>query len=112
MRSYLIVVISLLAAAPAAAQNQTGMLEPITIAEYLKMPDSVQTMYVAGAMGGIAFMAYTYSPDQYPAWVKCVRMQTLGKTNEDVVALLKANPAFNETVVSALAQSIGKRCRH
>ena len=87
------------------------MLEPITVSEFLKLPDRFQTLYVAGVLEGIAFMAYGYDPSQYPTWVQCVRQKSLGDTAEDVVTFIKERANFSEGIASAVAQSLGQRCK-
>jgi len=86
------------------------MLQPVTTADFMKLPENIQVMYVAGILEGIAFMAYSYTSD-YPSWVECVRRKTFGETTKDVNSFIRQDPSFNEGVASAVAQSLGKRCK-
>ena len=96
---------------PSLAQNRVGLLQPIATAEFLRLTEEIQTIYVSGILEGIAFMGYSYAPDDYPAWTECVRKKTLGETTKDVVAFIQQGPKFNEGVASAVAQSLGRRCK-
>lgn len=96
----------------APAQQAAGLLQPIQVSEFLKLPSDLQTVYVGGILEGIAFSAYGYSDARYPAWVTCVRRETLGDTTDNVVAFIKQTPNFDEGVASALAQMLGKHCKH
>jgi hypothetical protein len=92
--------------------KNSGLLQPVPVIEFLKPPEDLQALYVAGLIGGIAFVSYGNSEPSYPAWVSCVRSKTLGDTTKDVVAFIKEQPGFNEGVGSALAQTLGRRCKH
>jgi hypothetical protein len=94
------------------AQQPVGMVQPIVVRDFLKLPEDLQAVYVGGIIEGMAFAAYAYVPSEYPTWVSCVRAKTLGETTNDVVALIKQTPNFNEGVGSALAQTLGRRCKH
>jgi hypothetical protein len=96
----------------AHAQQAAGLVQPIQASEFLKLPSDLQAVYVGGILEGIAFSAYGYSDTRYPAWVTCVRRETLGNTTDDVVAFIKQTPNFDEGVASALAQVLGKRSKH
>lgn len=110
--SLLLISMTLSAATQCLAQNRVGIVQPITVAEFLQLDDQVQSIYVGGLIEGMAFMAYGYSQPDYPAWAACVHSQTLEDTRKDVVRFLQQNPKFDEGVGSALAQTLGKRCKH
>ena len=57
------------------------------------------------------WLDYGMSWPDYPKWVECVRAKTLGETRQEVVTFLKAEPDFKEGVSSAVAQTLGKRCK-
>lgn len=92
-------------------QVTTGTVQPIPIAEFLKLPAQLQAIYVGGIIEGMSFVMYGYSNPDLTKWTSCVRTQTLGKTTEDVVEFLRQRPNFKEGVGSALAQSLGKWCK-
>jgi hypothetical protein len=89
-----------------------GLLQPVPVTEFLKLPEDLQTLYMGGLIEGMAFVSYGNSEVSYPAWVSCVRSKTLGDTTRDVVTFIKQQPNFNEGVGSALAQTLGRRCKH
>jgi hypothetical protein len=60
----------------------------------------------------MAFVSYGYSLPSHDARTACVRQKNIGETAADVVAFLKDHPDFNESIASAFAQVIGKRCKH
>lgn len=92
--------------------QSVGMVQPVGVSDFLKLPRDLQAVYVGGIIEGMAFMAYSYAPSDYPVWVQCVRSKTLGRTTDDVVAFIRQTPNFNEGVAGALAQMLGKRCKH
>jgi len=92
--------------------EQVGVVQPISVTEFLKLDEDIQAVYVGGLMEGMAFISYGISEGSYPQWVKCVRSKTLGETTEDVVAFIRQEPNFSEGVSSALAQTLGRRCKH
>ena len=94
------------------ALGRVGILQPIPVSEFLHLPDQIQSVYVGGLIEGMAFTSYGFSMPDYPVWVACVRSQPLGDTRKDVVLFLQQTPTFDEGVGSALAQTIGKRCKH
>jgi hypothetical protein len=97
---------------PAIAQQSTGMVQIVSAADFLKLPSDVQGFFVGGLIEGMAFTLYGYGVADYPAWAACVRQKTLGDTTSDVVAFIKQAPNFGEGVGSALAQILGRRCKH
>jgi len=93
------------------AQERQRLIQIMSPAEFLKLPDSIQSMFIGGLLEGMAFTAYGMSWPDYPRWTECVRTKSLGDTTKEVVAFLKQEPGFQEGVASALAQALGKRCR-
>jgi hypothetical protein len=89
-----------------------GLLQPVPVTEFLKLPEDLQALYVGGLIEGMAFVSYGNSEPSYPAWVRCVRSKTLGDTTKDAVAFINQQPSFNEGMASALAQVLGRRCKH
>ena len=89
-----------------------GPVQIFTLAEFLKLPDGLQAVFVGGLIEGVAFVSYGYSLPDHEAWTACVRQKSIGDTAADVVAFIKKTPGFNESIASALAQVIGKRCKH
>ncbi len=110
--SLLLTSMTLPAATQCLAQNRVGIVQPVTVAEFFQLDDQIQSIYVGGLIEGMAFMAYGYSQPDYPAWVACVRSQPLADTTKDVVSFLQKNQKFDEGVGSALAQTLGRRCKH
>jgi len=90
----------------------TGMVETLTVAEYLQLPENAQAVFVGGLIEGMAFVMYGYSIPDYAKWSACVRSQSLGATAKDVVNFIHERPNFNESIASALAQTFGQRCKH
>lgn len=90
----------------------TGMIQPFTVTEFLEMPPAAQAIYLGGVMEGMAFLSYSYAPTDYQSWANCARSKTLGDTVNDVVAFARQTPEFHESVASALAQVLGRRCKH
>jgi hypothetical protein len=89
-----------------------GPVQIFTLAEFLKLPDGLQAVFIGGLIEGMAFISYGYSLPDHEAWTACVRQKTIGDTVADVVAFLKQDPGFNESIASAFAKVIGKRCKH
>jgi hypothetical protein len=85
---------------------------PLPVTDFLKLPGNLQALYVGGLIEGMAFVSYGNSDASYPAWVSCVRSKTLGDTTKDVVTFIQEQPSFNEGVGGALAQTLGRRCKH
>jgi hypothetical protein len=92
--------------------NPVGPVQILTPAEFLKFPDGLQAVFVGGIIEGMAYVSYGYSLPSHEAWTACVRLKSVGDTTADVVAFLKQDPAFNESIASAFAHVIGKRCKH
>jgi hypothetical protein len=93
-------------------EPRVGLLHPLPVADFLKLPGDLQALYVGGLIEGMAFVSYSNSDASYPAWVSCVRGKTLGDTTRDVVMFIQQQSSFNEGVGSALAQTLGRRCKH
>jgi hypothetical protein len=104
--------LGLVISVPSVAQQPMGLIQIISVSDFLKLPPDLQSVYVGGLIEGMAFTLYGYQPAEYPVWATCVRGKTLGDTTSDVVAFIKQTPSFNEGVGSALAQTLGKRCKH
>lgn len=104
-------VVAGLLAAESYAQERHRLIQILSIEEFLKLPDSFQSVFVGGLLEGMAFSAYGMSWPDYPKWVECVRAKTLDDTTKEVVTFLKQDPRFQEGVASALAQTIGRRCK-
>lgn len=101
------------ASRPCAAQTPpVGPAQIFTPDEFLKLPDGVQAVFVGGLIEGMAFVSYGYSLPSHAAWTACVRQKSIGDTVAEVVAFLKENPGFDESVATAFAKVIGKRCKH
>src|SRR5690348_15509641 len=94
-----------------AQQQPVGMLKPVPVAQFLQLPTNIQSIYVGGIMEGMGFVTYGYGLPDYPDWVRCVRGKTLGETTQDVVSFIRNTPDFSEGVASALAQTLGRRCK-
>jgi len=90
--------------------QQAGMVQSVTAQEFLRLPQPMQAIYVGGLIEGMAFLAYGYSRETYPAWAECVRRKTVAETSKEVVALIGARPNFDQGVGTALAQVLAKRC--
>ena len=97
---------------PGQAQDKgRRLVEIISTKEFLPLPSAPQALFVAGILEGVAFTAYGMSSPDYPRWFECVTSVPLGDLTSDTVAFIKADPGFKEGVPSALAQSLGKRCK-
>jgi hypothetical protein len=100
----------LLATLPATAET-TSYLQPLTVKEFLSLPNDLQIVYVGGIMEGMSFVQYGYTIPNADKWIECARLKTLGDTTAEVISMVKA-PDFHEGVSSALAQTMGHRCKH
>jgi hypothetical protein len=89
-----------------------GPVEVLTTDEFLKLDQHLQAVFVGGIIEGLSFFAYGYSIPDYPAWAACARSKNLGDTTADVVAFVRETTNFDEGIASAVAQVIGKRCKH
>ncbi len=96
----------------AGESKPVGPLHIFTPEEFLKLPDGLQAVFVGGLIEGMSFVTYGYSLPDHEAWTACVRRKSIGDTAADVVAYLQQNPGFNESIASAFAHVIGKRCKH
>jgi hypothetical protein len=95
-----------------SGSKTVGPVQSLTPAEFLKLPDDFRALYVGGLIEGMAFISYGYSLPDHEEWTACVRQKSIGDTTDDVVSFLKGHPDFNESIASALAQVMGKRCKH
>lgn len=92
--------------------DEGRIVEPISPNEFLKLPVQYQATYVAGLMEGMSYAYYGDSQPDYSQFVACVRAKTLGDTTQDVVAFLRQQADFDEGVSTALAKTLGARCKH
>jgi hypothetical protein len=107
--AFLAVAVSLPGAPPCFGESRM-MLRPISTAEFMSFSDNAQVIYVAGILEGMSLM--TYKPTAaYRKWTECVRSKTLGETTKEVVALIKQNPNYQDSIAAAVSQSLGKRCK-
>jgi hypothetical protein len=106
--SLLLIGLTLKPSTQCLSQERVGIVRPVTVDEFLQLDGQIQSIYIGGLNEGMAFMAYSYSPD-YPAWAACVHRQALAGTRKEVVLFLQENPKSDEGVGSALAQTIGRR---
>jgi hypothetical protein len=97
-------------ATPSLAETRTGMLRPISTAEFMSFSENSQVIYVAGILEGMAAMGYKNTAE-YRNWTDCVRSKTLGETTREVVALIKQDPNYKASIATALSRSLGKRCK-
>jgi len=105
----LLIILTLLDA-PFSFGETRMMLRPISTAEFMSFSDNAQVIYVAGILEGMSLM--TYKPTAaYRKWTECVRSKTLGETTKEVVALIKQNPNYQDSIAGAVSQSLGKRCK-
>ena len=108
---FLTVAIVGLSAHAGFAQQPTTVLNVLKTEEFMRVPEDMQTLYVGGILEGISFTSYGYSLPDYGRWFECARREPLGVTTKQVVEFIKGNPAFNEGVASAVAQTLGRRCK-
>lgn len=73
-----------------AAAQTLGPLVSITPEEYLKLPNTVQTLYVAGVVDGTSVTSYGYSLPDHDAYVRCARTMTLGVLSQRVADWIRA----------------------
>jgi len=105
----LLVTLSLLDA-PLGFGETRMMLRPISTADFMSFSDNAQVIYVAGILEGMSLMSYKPTA-AYRKWTECVRSKTLGETTKEVVALIKQNPNYQDSIASAVSLSLNKRCK-
>jgi len=62
-----------------------GPLQSISIAEFLKLSDSVRAIYVGGVLDGMTFTSYGYNIPEHDRFVRCARTLTLGALAQKTV---------------------------
>ena len=95
-----------------SAPEKKGLLQPLSVPEFLNIPNDFQVAYVGGLMEGMAFIQYNYSMPDYASWAECIRKKTLGDTTADVIAFIKESANFEESVSAALAKTLGRQCKN
>jgi hypothetical protein len=91
-----------------------GTLETVSVADFLKLPDDLQAIYVAGILDGMSYVIFNYQLSEPDKWAECVRLRTLDETLNEVLAYLKNNPSeASYPLPWAVARTIGQRsCLH
>jgi hypothetical protein len=74
------------------AFGASGSLETITTSEFLKLPEDLQNVYVAGVLDGMSYVTYNYEIADHDKFVACVRTQSLAATVAGVLDYIKNNP--------------------
>jgi len=95
----------------AASAQTLGPLVSISPEEYLKLPHSVQTFYVAGVVDGVSVTSYGYSLPDHDAYVRCARTMTLGVLAQRVADWIRANPGFSEGAATAVSKTLAAHCK-
>lgn len=99
-------------ACDAQAQEPTiNAVESLSPKEYLELPEGPQALYVGGIIDGVSFTSYGYSLPKHDSYVRCVHTLTLGALAQKVAAWLRANPSYRESMVGAVAQTLGGYCK-
>lgn len=97
---------------PAAGAGSTlGPLHSLSPADFLKLPDGVQAIYVAGVLDGVSYTTYGYELPDHDRYVRCASTLRLGALADRTVAWLKANPTFSEGTATAVAMALGAYCK-
>ena len=109
-----LMLVSVVALASTFVNAQDRPLETIRVAEFLKLPESIQAVYVAGILDGMSYVSYGNSDPNLGAWSNCVRKTNLEEMTKEVVAWLEANPSNrNYPVPWSVASALGARnCPH
>jgi hypothetical protein len=66
--AFLVVGMGLMISTAGLTQQRIGLVQPIVVRDFLKLPPDLQAVYVGGIIEGMAFTAYAYVPSDYPAW--------------------------------------------
>jgi len=112
MRILLVLATILSVTASIMAEAQTlGPLVSISPEEYLKLPNSVQTLYVAGVVDGVSVTSYGYSLPDHDTYVRCARTMTLGVLALHVADWIHANPGFSEGAATAVSKTLSVQCK-
>jgi hypothetical protein len=91
--------------------SETKIIQPLAVQEFLSLSEDMQAVYVGGVLEGMSYVQYGYGIPDLEKWTECVRRKSLGETAAEVASVLKSK-TFNEGVSSALAQTMGLRCKH
>ena len=94
-----------------AGAQTLGPLVSISPDEYLKLPNSVQKLYVAGVVDGVSVTSYGYSLPDHDIYVRCARTMTLGVLAQHVTDWIRANPGFSEGAATAVSKTLGAHCK-
>ena len=85
-------------------------LETLKTNEFLKLPNEVQALYIAGILDGMSYVSYGTQDPKLGAWANCVRVKSLGETSEEVVRWLTEHEQERWWPVPwAVAKVIGAR---
>ena len=93
-----------------ATAQTLGPLVSLSRKEYLKLPDSMQAIYVAGVIDGVSVTTFGYSIPDHDAYVRCARTMTLGVLGQRVADWIRANPGFSEGAATAVSKTLGENC--
>jgi hypothetical protein len=108
-----IFVLALIAMVSTETTAQTlGPLVSLSPKDYLKLPNSIQAIYVAGVLDGVSVTTYGYSIPDHDAYVRCARTMTLGVLAQRVADWIRANPTFTEGAATAVSKTLGAACGH
>lgn len=99
------------ATADTSGEPSLGPLLSLSPADFLKLPDGVQAIYVAGVLDGVSYTSYGYSLPDHDRYVRCASTLRLGALAERTVAWLRANPKFAEGTATAVAKALGAYCK-
>lgn len=110
---FILSVISLLYTATASpAEPTVGSLVSITSAEFLKLPEKAQAVYVGGIIDGMSFTTYGYKIKDHDVFVYCANTITLGDLAKRTAALIRANSSLHkESPAPAVARTMGAYCK-
>lgn len=97
--------------APPVDAQKLGPLHSITTTEFLKLPEGIKAIYISGVLDGLTFTTYGYSIPDHDRFVQCAQTLTIGALANRTVEWLKANPAFSESLASAMARTMGIYCK-
>jgi hypothetical protein len=109
--SFVAAVILFLACGAQAQEPTVNAVESLSSNEYLKLSAGLQALYVGGIIDGVSFTSYGYSLPKHDNYVRCVRTLTLGALAQEVVAWLRSNPSYRESMAGAVAQTLGAYCK-
>ena len=113
MRNIFLALAAVLASATVGAtEPKIGPLVSVTPAEFLKIGEDFQALYVAGAIDAITLVGYGYAIPDHPKFVACMRSATLGEWTARVTKWIRSNPGFDESPATALTIIAGKSCKH